>query len=49
MKQQLERVPNELPQLVISDSAHSIFHIELEELNIIGYKPHPSIKGPVAV
>ena len=48
VKEQLSREPRPLPTLTITGDK-SIFDIELEDLVIEGYDPHPAIKAPVAV
>ena len=48
-KLQLSREPKELPKLVIKNKEKSIFDMQLEDFELIGYNPHPSIKAPVAV
>lgn len=49
VQEQLSRTPKALPQLRINNNKISIFDIEMEDLAIEGYNPHPSIKAPVAV
>ncbi|GLC88955.1 thymidylate synthase [Lysinibacillus piscis] len=49
VQQQLSRQPKELPTLKINPNKTSIFDIELEDLTIEGYDPHPTIKAPIAV
>ena len=49
VKEQLSRTPRDLPMLKINPEKTSIFAIEMEDLTIEGYDPHPSIKAPVAV
>ncbi|MDQ0160683.1 thymidylate synthase [Alkalibacillus salilacus] len=49
VRTQLERDMLALPTLQINQDKQSIFDIELEDLSISGYEPHPSIKAPVAV
>ncbi|SDD50371.1 thymidylate synthase [Terribacillus halophilus] len=46
---QLSRTPKALPSLAIKDSFSSVFDASMEDLEIIGYEPHPAIKAPVAV
>ncbi|MEK4249954.1 thymidylate synthase [Paenibacillus sp. FSL W7-1287] len=46
---QLSREPRALPKLVLNTDKTSVFDIELEDLSIEGYDPHPTIKAPVAV
>ncbi|KTD86486.1 thymidylate synthase [Paenibacillus etheri] len=49
VKEQLSRDLRPLPTLVINSNKKSLFDIELEDLVIEGYNPHPSIKAPIAV
>ncbi|MFJ8235312.1 thymidylate synthase [Ureibacillus sp. NPDC094379] len=49
VNEQLSREPKELPILKINPDKKSIFDIELEDLSIEGYDPHPTIKAPIAV
>jgi thymidylate synthase len=49
VKEQLSREPRDLPTLVINPEKKSIFEIEMEDLAIEGYNPHPAIKAPIAV
>ncbi|WP_309087828.1 thymidylate synthase [Domibacillus sp.] len=45
---QLSREPKALPTLQIT-KGKSLFDIELDDLQLTGYDPHPAIKAPVAV
>ena len=49
VKEQLSREPRVLPTLKINPEKKSIFEIEMEDLAIEGYNPHPAIKAPIAV
>ena len=49
VKEQLSRELRDLPTLKINPDKQSIFDIEMEDLTIEGYDPHPSIKAPIAV
>ncbi len=49
VKQQLAREPKPFPELTIREDAQSVFEVELEDIHIQGYDPHPGIKAPVAV
>ncbi|MCA0970406.1 thymidylate synthase [Halobacillus litoralis] len=46
---QLKRSERALPKLKIDHGGKSLFDIEMEDLELDGYDPHPSIKAPVAV
>jgi thymidylate synthase len=45
---QLERAPRPLPTLKLAPRA-SVLDFRFEDIQIIGYDPHPSIKAPIAV
>jgi len=49
IKTQLSRDPKPLPTLKLNTEVQSVFDIEMEDLEIEGYDPHPTIKAPVAV
>ena len=49
VKEQMTREPKSLPQLKLNTDKQSVFEFELEDIELIGYDPHPSIKAPVAV
>lgn len=51
MKLQITREPRELPQLKINEQKEykTIEDFEFEDFEIIGYDPHPAIKGKVSV
>ena len=49
VKEQLSRELRELPTLKINPKKKSVFDIEMEDLTIEGYNPHPPIKAPIAV
>jgi thymidylate synthase len=46
---QLERAPRPLPRLALSPSARDLFAFRAEDVQIVGYDPHPRIAAPVAV
>ena len=46
---QLARDPRALPQLLLNDQKESIFDLEIEDIKLEGYDPHPRIKAPIAV
>ncbi|KGR78613.1 thymidylate synthase [Ureibacillus sinduriensis] len=49
VKEQLSREPRQFPTLKINSEKTSIFDIEMEDIVLEGYNPHPAIKAPVAV
>lgn len=49
VKQQLQRQPYPLPQLVIKRKPASIFEYRFEDFEIVDYRSHPGIKAPIAV
>jgi thymidylate synthase len=46
---QLARAPLTLPRLVIGRRPPSLFDYRYDDLEIVGYQPHASIKAPIAV
>ncbi|SFS41144.1 thymidylate synthase [Succinivibrio dextrinosolvens] len=46
---QLTREPRALPQMNILRKAPSIFDYKYEDFELVGYDPHPAIKGVVSV
>lgn len=49
VKLQLSRTPKNLPKLKLNPKITSIFDFKYEDFELIGYDPHPAIKGDVAV
>lgn len=49
IKKQLSREPRPLPQIKINAETDNIFNIDFEDIELIGYDPHPTIKGKVSV
>ncbi|WP_406016986.1 thymidylate synthase [Succinivibrio sp.] len=49
VKLQLTREPRPLPQMNILRKAPSIFDYKYEDFELVGYDPHPAIKGVVSV
>ncbi|MEO8459419.1 MAG: thymidylate synthase [Dokdonella sp.] len=46
---QLARTPRAMPKLLLNPDIGSIFDFGFEDITIVDYDPHPSIKAPVAV
>ncbi|MGI6073017.1 MAG: thymidylate synthase [Fermentimonas sp.] len=49
VKLQLSRKPRTLPQMKINPDIKDIFDFKYEDFELIGYDPHPTIKGQVSV
>jgi thymidylate synthase len=49
VKLQLTREPRKLPAMEINPDVKSIFDFTFEDFQLVGYDPHPHIKGSVAV
>jgi len=47
--EQLSRTPRPLPRLQLNPEAKDLFSFRYEDIEIVGYDPHPPIKAPVAV
>ena len=48
-KEQLQRAPRPFPRLAIKCERESLFDYDVKDLDLLGYRPHPSIPAPVAV
>lgn len=46
---QLTRPPRPLPELKLNPAIDSIFDFTYDDIEVVGYDPHPGIKGKVAV
>ncbi len=46
---QMKREPRALPTLSLNSQVKSVFAMEIEDIKLTGYDPHPAIKAPVAV
>ncbi|MEK4024789.1 thymidylate synthase [Sporosarcina sp. FSL W7-1283] len=49
VQEQLSREPRDLPKLNINYAGRSIFDLNVEDITIEGYDPHPKITAPIAV
>lgn len=49
VKLQLTREPRPLPRMVLNPSINDLFDFKYEDFTLIGYDPHPHIKGEVAI
>ena len=49
VKEQLSRDPRELPTVELNKSINSIFDFKYEDIKLVGYNPHPTIKGDVSI
>jgi thymidylate synthase len=49
VKLQMEREPRSLPKLIINPAVKNIFSFKYEDFELVGYDPHPHIKGVVSV
>ena len=48
-KEQLSREPRALPTVRLNPDVRTVFDFRYEDVEIVGYDPHPAIKAPVAV
>lgn len=48
-REQLSRTPRPLPKLQLNPGVKDLFSFRYEDIEIVGYEPHPPIKAPVAV
>lgn len=49
VKLQLTRSPRPMPRMLLNPSVRSIFDFKYEDFTLVGYDPHPHIKGDIAV
>ena len=48
-KEQLERNVRGLPTLKLNPTITSIFDFTYDDIEVVGYDPHPHISAPIAV
>jgi len=48
-KEQLKRIPRDFPQVKINPNVKNIDDFKFEDIEIVGYDPHPPIKGDITV
>ena len=46
---QLERDPRPLPRLVLNPERKSLDSFDIDDVQVVGYDPHPAIRAPIAV
>ena len=49
VKEQLKRKPKLFPEMKINPKVKNIDDFKLEDFELIGYNPHPGLKGEVTV
>ena len=49
VKLQLTREPRKLPRMLLNPEVNSIFDFKFEDFELVGYDPHPHIKGEVSI
>jgi thymidylate synthase len=49
VKLQLTREPRALPKMKLNPNVKNIFDFKFEDFELVGYDPHPHIKGEVSV
>jgi len=49
VNEQLSRTPKSLPKLWLNPNVKDLFSFKYDDIKLIGYDPHPAIKGDVAV
>lgn len=49
VKTQLQRECRPLPKLILNPDVNDLFDFKFEDIQVVGYDPHPAIKGEVAV
>jgi thymidylate synthase len=47
--EQLSRLPMALPQMQLNPEVNDIFAFTIDDFDLQGYQPYPTIKAPIAV
>lgn len=48
-RQQLTRTPRPLPRLRLNPTPSALDDFDLDDIEVVGYDPHPAIRAPIAV
>jgi thymidylate synthase len=46
---QLEREPRPLPTLRLNPERRGLDEFDIDDVEVVGYDPHPAIRAPIAV
>ena len=49
IKEQLKRDFKPLPKIILNPKIKDIFNFKYEDFELVGYDPHPLIKGKVSI
>jgi thymidylate synthase len=49
VKEQLKREPKAMPQLKLNPEVTDLFEFTIDDIEVVNYDPHPSIKAPLNV
>ena len=48
-REQLKRTPRPFPKMIINPKVKNIDEFKFEDFELVGYNPHPPIKGDITV